>query len=86
MKKPELDPDEVVRQCDGLKYFGYKSTQLAEKIKAGEIPAPFALSPGGRAKGWLGRQIIEHHQRLIEASQLTPAPQPTRGKRRTLKA
>ena len=60
----ELDPNQIVRWSEGRKYFGYKHTQLDEKIKSGEIPAPFPLSNTGRAKGWTGRQIIEHQQRL----------------------
>jgi hypothetical protein len=50
---------------EGPRYFGYRHTQLDEKIRSGEIPAPLSLSASGRAKGWLGRQIIEHHRRLL---------------------
>lgn len=64
-KIAELDPNQIVRWSEGSKYFGYKHTQLDEKIKSGEIPAPFSLSDSGRAKGWTGRQIIEHQQRLL---------------------
>jgi predicted DNA-binding transcriptional regulator AlpA len=62
--KFELDPHEIVRWHRGPKYFGYKFTQLAEKIKSGEIPMPIPLSETGRACGWTGAQIIEHHRRL----------------------
>jgi predicted DNA-binding transcriptional regulator AlpA len=64
-KIEELDPNQIVRMSEGPKYFGYKHTQLPEKIKSGEIPAPFLLSDTGRAKGWTGRQIIEHQRRLL---------------------
>jgi len=53
-----LDPGQFYRWSEGWKYFGYKSTQLDEKIKSGEIPAPISLSDSGRAKGWYGRHII----------------------------
>jgi predicted DNA-binding transcriptional regulator AlpA len=61
----DLDPNEIIRPKDGRKYFGYGHSQLAELIKQGEIPPPFPLSETGVAKGWTGRQIIEHHRRRI---------------------
>ena len=63
-----LEPNQTIRQSEGEKYFGYRHTQLKEKIDAGEIPAPIPLSDSGRAKGWLGSQIIEHHQKRIAAA------------------
>ncbi len=60
----DLDPSQIVRKCDGEKYFGYKHTQLDDKIKTGEIPAPKPLSSGGRAVGWFGWQVNEHHRRI----------------------
>jgi predicted DNA-binding transcriptional regulator AlpA len=65
----DLDPNQIVRPREGRKYFGYGPTQIDEKIKSGEIPAPVALSASGRAKGWLGQQIIEHHRRLMAAAE-----------------
>jgi hypothetical protein len=67
-EKKELDPNEVVRQCDGEKWFGYKNTQIREKIKNGEIPEPFDLSDTGRAKAWYGWQIIQHQKERIAAA------------------
>ena len=58
-KLDELDPNQIVRFREGRKYFGYAHSQLDEKIKNGEIPAPISLSDTGRAKGWTGRQIIK---------------------------
>jgi hypothetical protein len=62
----ELSPNEIVRWYEGPKYFGLKLTQLREKVEAGEIPPPMVLSDTGRAKGWFGSQIIEHHERLAK--------------------
>jgi predicted DNA-binding transcriptional regulator AlpA len=67
-KIEELHPNQIVRMNEGPKFFGYKATQLPEKIKSGEIPAPFPLSDTGRAKGWTGRQIIEHQSRRLAAA------------------
>lgn len=64
----ELEPNQIVRKCHGHRYFGFKHTQLDKKIADGEIPKPIALTSTGRAKGWLGSQIIEHQRRLIAAN------------------
>ena len=69
MEKKELSPNEVVRFCEGEKYFGYKPTALREKIEEGEIPAPIPLSDTGRALGWFGHQIIDHQKRRLAAAQ-----------------
>ena len=61
----EIHPNAIIRLKDGPTYFGLSDAQIQSKIKSGEIPAPVALSQTGRAKGWLGRQIIEHQARLM---------------------
>jgi hypothetical protein len=63
-----LEPNQIVRQKDGEKYFGFRPTQLKEKIEAGEIPALIPLSDSGRAKGWLGIQIIEYQAKRLAAA------------------
>ena len=63
-----LDPNEIFRPKRAEKYFGFKHSQLDEKIKSGEIPAPFPLSESGRAVGWTGAQIIEHQRRRLAAA------------------
>ena len=68
MEKGELHPNQIIRISEGRKYFGYGHSQLEEKIKSGEIPAPFPLSDSGRAMGWTGRQIIEHQARRAAAA------------------
>ena len=60
----ELDPHQIVRFQDGEKYFGYKPSHLRALIDQGEIPPPLELSDTGRALGWLGQQIIDHHKKL----------------------
>jgi hypothetical protein len=62
-----LVPDQIYRRKEARDWFGYGRTQLDELIKAGLVPAPFPLSPGGRAQGWFGHQIIEHHAKLKAA-------------------
>jgi predicted DNA-binding transcriptional regulator AlpA len=60
----ELHPNQIIRKREARKYFGFGPTQLDEKIKSGEVPKPMRLSDSGRALGWLGKQIIEHHRKL----------------------
>ena len=62
----ELLPNEIIRLCDGKKFFGFGPTALAEKIKNGEIPKPIKL--GVRARGWTGAQIIEWQKQRMEAA------------------
>jgi predicted DNA-binding transcriptional regulator AlpA len=57
-----LDPNEIFRPKRAEKYFGFKHSQIHEKVKSGELPAPIRLSASGSAVGWLGSQIIEFHQ------------------------
>jgi predicted DNA-binding transcriptional regulator AlpA len=71
MQREGLVPDQIYRASEARKYFGYKATQLDEKIKTGEIPAPIYLSDTGRARGWFGRQIIKW-QSEREAASRTP--------------
>jgi predicted DNA-binding transcriptional regulator AlpA len=57
-----LDPNEIFRPKQAEKYFGLRHSQIALKVKAGELPAPIRLSASGSAVGWTGRQIIEFHK------------------------
>jgi predicted DNA-binding transcriptional regulator AlpA len=57
-----LDPNEIFRPARAMKYFGLRHSQIALKVKSGEIPAPIRLSSSGSAVGWLGSQIIAYHQ------------------------
>jgi predicted DNA-binding transcriptional regulator AlpA len=60
-----LDPNEIFRPKRAEKYFGLRHSQIALKVKAGEIPAPIRLSASGSAVGWLGSQLIEYHQHRL---------------------
>jgi hypothetical protein len=60
-----LNPLQIIRLEDGPLYFGFRMTQLLEKIKLREIPEPqFLAPPPSRARGWTGKQIIEWHREL----------------------
>jgi hypothetical protein len=57
-----IHPDWFYRVSDAWKFFGYRNSVLHIKIATGEVPAPIALSDGGRARGWFGRTIIKWQQ------------------------
>lgn len=57
-----IHPHHFYRRCDARKFFGYASSVLDLKIKAGEIPVPVALSDSGRATGWFGQTILDWQQ------------------------
>jgi hypothetical protein len=63
---PGIELGRIYRKHEGPKFFGLQSSQLEEKIRSGEIPAPVSLTKSGRAKGWFGWQIAEHHRQLVE--------------------
>jgi predicted DNA-binding transcriptional regulator AlpA len=63
-----LVADQIYRPSEARHFFGFKPTQLTEKIRLGEIPAPIPLSDSGRAVGWLGSQIIEWQAQRIAAA------------------
>jgi len=64
----DLDPNEVFRPKQARKYFGYGHSQLAEKVKTGEIDPPIPLSETGTAVAWTGRQLILHHRKRLAAA------------------
>jgi hypothetical protein len=69
MTRESLNPNHIFRECDARNIFGYGSTVLKEKIRAGLIPAPKLLAPPpSRARGWFGYQIIEW-QNQVDAAQ-----------------
>lgn len=61
-----IHPNEIIRFKDGHRFFGYKKTQITEKIEEGEIPEPVLLSDTGRARGWFGQQILDYQQKRRE--------------------
>lgn len=77
-----LHPAEIIRKHAGPRFFGLRHTALDDAIKRGEIPAPIPLTPGGRARGWLGATILEHQRRLAEAAKQQAESTPSTGIKR----
>jgi hypothetical protein len=65
----DLDPNEVFRPKQAQKFFGYKHSQLHEKVKSGEIEPPIPLSENGSAVAWTGLQLIMHHRKRLAAAE-----------------
>jgi hypothetical protein len=61
------DLDQIVRVRDGKLYHGFSAAEARVKIRQGKLPKPFPLTPGGRAKAWTKRQLLEHQRSVIEA-------------------
>ena len=54
----------IIRGWDSMRAVtGYGRTQLADKIAAGEFPAPVKLGP--RAVGWFEDEIADWQDRLV---------------------
>jgi predicted DNA-binding transcriptional regulator AlpA len=72
-----LNPDYVYRKFDPvtLNVIGLGPTQINGAIARGELPPPVKITQSGRARGWLGSQLIELQQkRLAEAQTQTATP------------
>ena len=69
-KAEPINPNFFYRMPEGWKFFGYKPTQLNEKIKSGVVPKPIILdgSADGRARGWFGSTIIKWQNDKMEAA------------------
>ncbi len=64
-----IHPQHLYRWADGERFFGYSQTEIVQKIKAGQIPTPFPLTDGGRAKAWTGQQILDWQaERIAKAA------------------
>jgi prophage regulatory protein len=55
----------ILREPEVLRATGYKRTQLQELIDRGVFPRPIALSPGGRARGWIESEVAEYQAARI---------------------
>jgi len=53
----------IIRMRDLIEKVGYAESTIYALIKEGKFPAPFKLTPGGRANGWFEDTIDEYLQR-----------------------
>src|SRR3954451_14268027 len=60
----EIVPGAVYRVSLGDLIFGFAPEATKQKIRSGELPLPFPLSPSSRVQAWTGQQILEHRSRM----------------------
>ena len=53
----------ILRMRELMEKVGYAESTIYALIKNGKFPAPFKLTPGGRANGWFEDTIDEYLQR-----------------------
>jgi hypothetical protein len=63
-----LDPGRAYRFREGPRLFGIQKSRICEAINLGLIPPPIAVVEGGKAKIWIGTQIIEHRRERMAAA------------------
>jgi hypothetical protein len=83
-----INPGFVYRKTDPItrRILGLKPTAIDEEIDRGNLPPPMDLTPGGRAKGWLGQTLIDlQRKRLADAATKQRERQTTRQVRREKK-
>ena len=52
----------IIRMRDLIEKVGYAESTIYALVKNGKFPAPFKLTPGGRANGWFEHTIDEYLQ------------------------
>jgi len=52
----------IIRMRELINKVGYAESTIYALIKEGKFPAPFKLTPGGRANGWFEATIDEYLQ------------------------
>jgi hypothetical protein len=60
----DIQPDQIYRTTLSSTIFGYGPQATRDKIRNGDLPMPFPLSPTSRFEAWTGRQIIEHRAQM----------------------
>ena len=81
----DIQPDRIYRTTLSSAIFGYGPQATRNKIRNGELPMPFPLSPTSRFEAWTGRQIIEHRAQMqalaaekakaiVDSKRLRPRP------------
>ena len=52
----------IIRMRELIEKVGYAESTIYALIKEGKFPAPFKLTPGGRANGWFEHTIDKYLQ------------------------
>jgi prophage regulatory protein len=65
MPEDTTGPDFIVRLPAVIQFAGKSKTEIFEDVKSGVFPSPIRLSPGGRAIGWLRRELLAWQRERI---------------------
>jgi predicted DNA-binding transcriptional regulator AlpA len=60
--------ERVFRLKDLPQFVGLRRTQIAEKIRTGQFPAPIKLSDDGRAVAWRESDLVAWQEQRATAS------------------
>jgi hypothetical protein len=80
----EIHPQLCYRLTDpvAVHAIGLGATQQAEAIARGELPVPPKLTPSGRARAWIGQQLLDiQEERLKRAKAEVRRPVRKKSKR-----
>jgi hypothetical protein len=75
----EIRPDQLYRTTLAPAIFSLGWQACKNKIRSGDLPRPFPLTPGSKYEAWTGQQILDHRrdmQALAEAKAVTDAARP----------
>jgi len=61
-------PRRVLRMKQLIEKVGYARSTIHQLVKEGRFPAPFKLTPDGRAVGWFEETIDNWQQEMLNAS------------------
>ena len=53
----DLDQQRIVRMPEVTQRVALRPSTIYGMVQAGKFPAPFKISPGGRASGWLSGDV-----------------------------
>jgi predicted DNA-binding transcriptional regulator AlpA len=63
----DREPDVIVRLPAVEQFAGKKRSQIFDDVKLGLFPRPIKLTDGGRAIGWLRRELFEWQRSRVAA-------------------
>ena len=71
----EIDPAKIYRTTLSEELFGLGPQRIIDKVKSGELPPSFPITPSSRFRAWTGQQILDHRAKM-QALVIPLRPQP----------
>jgi hypothetical protein len=76
----EINPAQFYPTTLSTAIFGTGWQSTRDKVRAGELPRPFPLTPDSNREGWTGSQILEHRARMQAVAEQNAAADAARPK------